>query len=337
MRVLTSISGHKLNEVGRISASLEKAGFTGVTSQENRQDAFLPLAMAATATSKLELRTSISIAFARSPMSSAMMAWDIQQSAPGRFTLGLGSQVKGHNIRRFSVPWSPPAPRMREYVQAIRAIWDCWQRGTKLDYQGEHYQFTLMTPNFTPDRLEGGLPRIEIAAVGPVMLKVAAEECDGVMLHGFCTKKHLEDVVIPRLKTGLERTGRDRKAFEISGGGFVATGEDDEAVAKMFEWIRMRVGFYGSTPAYWPVFESHGLEDLGHKLNDMSKQGRWDEMTQEVSDDVVSLFAAVGRHDELVKVLTERFSKLVDIVSLPIGTPPDLIKEVRTIVTPGGC
>jgi len=169
------------------------------------------------------------------------------------------------------------------------------------------------------------------------MLKVAAEECDGVMLHGFCTKKYLEDVVIPRLKTGLERTGRDRKAFEISGGGFVATGEDDEAVAKMFEWIRMRVGFYGSTPAYWPVFESHGLEDLGHKLNDMSKQGRWDEMTQEVSDDVVSLFAAVGRHDELVKVLTERFGKLVDIVSLPIGTPPDLIKEVRTIVTPVDC
>ncbi len=331
---MTSISGNSLNEAGRIAATLENHGFTGITSQENRHDAFLPLAIAATHTEKLELRTSISIAFARSPMSSAMMAWDIQQASNGRFTLGLGSQVKGHNLRRFSVPWSPPAPRMREYVQAVRAIWDCWQNDSKLDYQGEHYQFTLMTPNFTPEKLVGPLPRIEIAAVGPVMLKVAAEECDGVMLHGFCTRKYLEQAVMPRLERGLERSNRTRSQFEISGGGFVATGEDDEAVAKMFEWIRMRVGFYGSTPSYWPVFEAHGLEDLGHKLNDMSKKGQWDEMTSEISDDVVHLFAAVGRHDQLVDVLSERFSDLVDIVSLPLDTPPDVVQEVRSIATP---
>ncbi len=334
MRVLTSISGNSLNEAGKIAATLENHGFTGITSQENRHDAFLPLAIAATHTEKLELRTSISIAFARSPMSSAMMAWDIQQASNGRFTLGLGSQVKGHNLRRFSVPWSPPAPRMREYVQAVRAIWDCWQNDSKLDYQGEHYQFTLMTPNFTPEKLAGPLPRIEIAAVGPVMLKVAAEECDGVMLHGFCTRKYLEQAVMPRLERGLERSNRTRSQFEISGGGFVATGEDDEAVAKMFEWIRMRVGFYGSTPSYWPVFEAHGLEDLGHKLNDMSKKGQWDEMTSEISDDVVHLFAAVGRHDQLVDVLSERFSDLVNIVSLPLDTPPDVVQEVRSIATP---
>jgi len=223
---------------------------------------------------------------------------------------------------------------MREYVQAVRAIWDCWQNDSKLDYQGEHYQFTLMTPNFTPEKLAGPLPRIEIAAVGPVMLKVAAEECDGVMLHGFCTRKYLEQAVMPRLERGLERSNRIRSQFEISGGGFVATGEDDEAVAKMFEWIRMRVGFYGSTPSYWPVFEAHGLEDLGHKLNDMSKKGQWDEMTREISDDVVHLFAAVGRHDQLVEVLSERFSDLVDIVSLPLDTPPDVVQEVRSIATP---
>ena len=334
MRVLTSISGNSLNEAGKIAATLENHGFTGITSQENRHDAFLPLAIAATHTEKLELRTSISIAFARSPMSSAMMAWDIQQASNGRFTLGLGSQVKGHNLRRFSVPWSPPAPRMREYVQAVRAIWDCWQNDSKLDYQGEHYQFTLMTPNFTPEKLTGPLPRIEIAAVGPVMLKVAAEECDGVMLHGFCTRKYLEQAVMPRLERGLERSNRTRSQFEISGGGFVATGEDDEAVAKMFEWIRMRVGFYGSTPSYWPVFEAHGLEDLGHKLNDMSKKGQWDEMTSEISDDVVHLFAAVGRHDQFVDVLSERFSDLVVIVSLPLDTPPAVVQEVRSIATP---
>lgn len=336
MRVLTSISGHDLNDVGAIARSLEERNFTGLTSQENRHDAFLPLAIAATQTEKLELRTSISIAFARSPMSSAMMAWDIHQASKGRFTLGLGSQVKGHNVRRFSVPWTPPAPRMREYVQSVRAIWDCWQNDSKLDYQGEHYQFTLMTPNFTPEKLEGALPRIEIAAVGPVMLKVAAEECDGVMLHGFCTRKYLEDKVMPRLELGLKNSNRARKDFEISGGGFVATGADDEAVSKMFEWIRMRVGFYGSTPSYWPVFESHGLEDLGHKLNDMSKKGQWDDMTKEISDDVVHLFAAVGRHDELVGVLAERFGDLVDIVGLPDDTPADVVQDVRAIKTPGG-
>lgn len=334
MRVLTSMSGNDLNDVGGIAADLEARGFTGITSQENRHDAFLPLAVAATQTERLQLRTSISIAFARSPMSSAMMAWDIQQASHGRFTLGLGSQVKGHNIRRFSVPWTPPAPRMREYVQSVRAIWDCWQNDSQLNYQGEHYQFTLMTPNFTPEKLECGLPRIEIAAVGPVMLKVAAEECDGVMLHGFCTRNYLEDKVMPRLHLGLNNSGRKREEFEISGGGFIASGKDDEAVDRMFEWIRMRVGFYGSTPSYWPVFESHGLEDLGHKLNDMSKKGLWDEMTKEISDDVVHLFAAVGRHDELVGAVTERFGGLVDIVALPEDTPPDLVQDIQAIESP---
>ncbi len=334
MRIITSVSGNDLNKVGDIAKGLESAGFSGVSTQENRHDAFLPLAVAATNTTSLELRTSIAISFARSPMSSAMMSWDLQTASNGRFTLGLGSQVKGHNVRRFSVPWSPPAPRMREYVQSIRAIWDCWQNDSKLDYQGEHYQFTLMTPNFTPEKLTCGLPKIQIAAVGPVMMKVAAEECDGVMLHGFCTRKYLEENITPRLEKGLTSAGKDRAAFEISGGGFVATGADDAAVSKMFEWIRQRVGFYGSTPSYWPVFEVHDLMDLGHKLNDMSKKGQWDQMTREIPDDVVHLFAAVGRHDELVPAIKERFGGLTDIVGLPEDTPPDLLQDVLAIETP---
>ncbi|MFT5211710.1 MAG: putative F420-dependent oxidoreductase [Flavobacterium sp.] len=331
MKIITGISAHNLNKVGAEVKEIEENGFSTISTQENRHDAFLPLAVAATHTSILELRTSISIAFARSPMSSAMMSWDLQAASNGRFTLGIGSQVKGHNIRRFSVPWSAPAPRMREYVQAVRAIWDCWENDTRLDYQGEHYQFSLMTPNFTPEKLNCKLPKIEVAAVGPVMMKVAAEECDGVMLHGFCTRKYLEEVVTPRLIKGLKNSGRKREDFEISGGGFVATGPDDEAVNKMFEWIRMRVGFYGSTPSYWPVFEAHGLEDLGLKLNDMSKKGQWDEMTREISDDVVYLFAAVGRHDQLVNALSERFGGLVDYVGLPADTPADVLQDVLTI------
>lgn len=331
MKTLTSITGTDLNNIGASVADLEQRGFSGVTTQENRFNPFLPLAVAATQSRTLELRTSVAIAFARSPMASANIGWDLQAASGGRFVLGLGSQVKGHNVRRFSVPWSAPAPRMREYVQSIRAIWDCWQNGSKLDYQGEHYQFSLMTPNFTPDPLPCGLPKIQIAAVGPVMMKVAAEECDGAMLHGFCTRRYLDEVVVPKFEAALAGVGRSRGEFEISGGGFVATGADDAAVADMYEWIRQRVGFYGSTPSYWPVFEVHDLMDLGEKLNDMSKKGQWDQMTAEVPDEVVDLFAAVGRHDQIAGAIKARFGGVVDVVGMPPETPPDLLQDLAAL------
>ena len=273
MKINTGLPADDLNAVGASAKKIEDIGFTGVSTQENRQDAFLPLAVAATHTESLELRTSIAIAFSRSPMVAANLSWDLQRASKGRFTLGIGSQVKGHNVRRFSVPWSAPAPRMREYVQSLHAIWDCWANGTPLKYHGEHYQFSLMTPNFTPEPCEYGIPKVQIAAVGPVMMKVAAEECDGVMLHAFCTGKYLQEVIVPRLNQGLENSGRQREDFEISGGGFVVTGADDEAVSKMFEWVRMRVGFYGSTPSYWPVIQHHGGELVGRRRMDRTKRG----------------------------------------------------------------
>jgi probable F420-dependent oxidoreductase len=333
MRVITSITGVPFGEIGALTQSLEAAGFDGVSTQENRHEPFLPLIVAAAGPASLEIRTSIAIAFARSPMAAAHAAWDLQAASGGRFTLGLGSQVKGHNVRRFSVPWSPPAPRLREYVQSLRAIWRCWQDGERLDYQGEHYQFSLMTPNFTPDKLPA-VPRVQIAAVGPAMMKVAAEECDGVMLHTFCTRKYLEEQVLPRLGKGLDRVGRDRAGFEISGGGFIATGATDEAVDRAFNGVRTRVGFYGSTPSYWPVFEAHGLEDLGHKLNEMSKQGKWDAMTAEVSDDVTHLFCASGRHDEIGAKIEERFGGLVDVVGCNADLPAGLVDDIKRISAP---
>ena len=329
MKVNTGIPVHDLKAVGAAAQTAEATGFSGISTQENRQDPFLPLAVAAAHTEDLELRTSIAIAFARSPMVAANMSWDLQRASNGNFTLGLGSQVKGHNVRRFSVPWSAPAPRMREYVQAIRAIWDCWKNGTPLDYQGEHYQFSLMTPNFTPEPLDGELPKIQIAAVGPAMMKVAAEECDGVMLHAFCTRKYLDEVILPKLQQGLNAKGKARTDFEISGGGFLVTGKDDEAVDKMFEWVRMRVGFYGSTPSYWPVFEAHGWQDLGQKLNDMSKKGQWQDMTKEISDDVLHEFCAVGRFDEIEKEISRRFAGPIDVISMPSDTPSDLIMALK--------
>ncbi len=340
MRLITGIPNDDLTKVPDSIARAETSGYDMVTTQENRHDPFLPLAVAAVTSERISLATSISIAFARSPMVFANLSWDLQKASRGRFILGLGSQVKGHNERRFSVPWSAPAPRMRECVEAIRAIWRCWETDEPLAYEGEHYRFSLMTPNFTPEPLDGPTPPITIAAVGPAMMKVAGEVCDGARLHGFCTRAYLENVALPRLEQAMGNVGRNRSTFEVSGGGFVATGATDEAVARAFEWVRVRVGFYGSTRAYWPVFAEHGLQDLGARLNHMSKTGRWDAMAAEVDDDVVHLFAAVGRHDQLAGAIEARYGGLVDAIGAgtpvdePGGLPPDLIQDIRRIHTP---
>lgn len=337
MRVFTTLPQEDLRAVGRAARDVEADGYDGVVAMENKHDPFLALAVAGVETSRIELHTGVAIAFARSPMAVAQVGWDLAGATGGRFVIGLGSQVRAHNERRFSVPWSPPAPRMREYVRALRAIWRCWKTGGKLDFEGEHYRFTLMTPNFTPEPITAPPPPVMIAAVGPAMLRVAAEECDGVKLHGFCTRRYIEECVMPRLAEGFAKSGRRRENFEISGGGFLAIGPDDESVARMFEWVRSRVAFYGSTPSYWPVFELHGLEGLGRKLHAMSREGRWREMTREVPDDVVHLFAAVGRYDQVASVIDARFGGLVDAINLranaelPGKFPRELLGDIRRV------
>jgi probable F420-dependent oxidoreductase len=335
MRIMTTVPQEGLRRVPAAAKQAEADGYDGIITMENKHEPFLALAVAAAATERIELHTGVAIAFARTPMAVAEVGWDLAGSTGGRFVVGLGSQVRAHNERRFSAPWSPPAPRMREYVQVLRAIWHHWKTGDKPAYEGEHYRFTLMTPNFHPEPIDAPPPAIMIAAVGPAMLKVAAEECDGVKLHGFCTRKYLTDAIMPRIEAGLARAGRRRDQYEISGGGFLATGPDDESVARRFEWVRQRVAFYGSTPAYYPVFAVHGLEDLGLKLNAMVRQGKWNELAKEVPDDVAHLFAAVGRHDQIVKAIAERYGGLVDALTLGReGTgpvPPDLAQDIRRI------
>jgi probable F420-dependent oxidoreductase len=335
MRVFTTVPQHDLRRVPEVARAAEAEGYDGIISMENQHDPFLALAVAGVATERLELHTGVAISFARTPMATAEVGWDMAGSTGGRFVIGIGSQVRAHNERRFSVPWTPPAPRMREYVQVMRAIWRCWAEGEKPAYEGEHYRFTLMTPNFQPPKIAAPPPPVMIAAVGPAMLKVAAEECDGVKLHGFCTRKYLTDAIMPRLEAGLAKAGRVRENYEISGGGFLATGPDDETVAKRFEWVRQRVAFYGSTPAYYPVLAVHGLEDLGLKLNGLVRQGKWNEMAKEVPDDVARLFAAVGRHDQIVGAIAERFGGLVDSLTLRgdgVGeVPPGLVQDIRRV------
>jgi probable F420-dependent oxidoreductase len=335
MRVFTTVPQEDLRRVGAAAKAAEAEGYDGIIAMENKHDPFLALAVAGAATARVELHTGVAIAFARTPMAVAQVGWDLAGSTGGRFVVGLGSQVRAHNERRFSVAWSPPAPRMREYVQVLRAIWRCWKEGDKPAYEGQHYRFTLMTPNFAPEPIDVAPPAVMIAAVGPAMLKVAAEECDGVKLHGFCTRKYLTDAIMPRIEAGLAKSGRQRAQYEISGGGFLATGPDDESVAKRFEWVRQRVAFYGSTPAYYPVFAVHGLEDLGLKLNALVRQGKWNEMAGQVPDDVAHLFAAVGRHDQIVGAIEQRFGGLVDALTLRgdgVGeVPADLVQDIRRV------
>jgi probable F420-dependent oxidoreductase len=335
MRVFATVPQNDLRRVPAEAKRIEAEGYDGIISMENQHEPFLALAVAGAATERVELHTGVAIAFARTPMATAEVGWDLAGSTGGRFVIGLGSQVRAHNERRFSVPWTPPAPRMREYVQVLRAIWACWKAGEKPAYEGQHYKFTLMTPNFTPGPIDCPPPPVMIAAVGPAMLKVAAEECDGVKLHGFCTRKYLTDEIMPRIEAGLAKAGRSREHYEISGGGFLATGPDDETVAQRFEWVRQRVAFYGSTPAYYPVFAAHGMEDLGLKLNAMVRQGKWNELAKEVPDEVAHLFAAVGRHDEIVGAIERRFGGLVDSLTLRgdgVGeVPSGLVQDIRRI------
>jgi len=303
MQVYRNITDTDLSQLNRIAPNFELAGYDGLLTTELRHDPFLPLAVAAMSTSRVQLATGIAISFSRSPMVVANTAWDLKEATAGRFTLGLGTQIRAHNERRFSAPWSPPAPRMREYISAIKAIWRCWKHGKRLNFEGEHYRFTLMTPEFTLPGSDLPLPPITLAAVGPIMIKVAAEVADGVRLHSFCIRKYIDETIMPQIDRGLAVTGRGRSHFEISGGGFVATGGDDETVDKAVEVVRYRVGFYGSTPAYWPVLETHGYGDLGRKLNAITKKRQWDKLAAEMPDEVLDLFCVSGRYDQVAALI----------------------------------
>jgi probable F420-dependent oxidoreductase len=339
---MTTIPQDDLQRVAAAARAVEDDGYDGIVTMENKHDPFLPLAIAAVNTERVELATGIAISFLRSPMSAASLSWDLNEASRGRFVLGLGTQIKAHNEKRFSVPWSAPAPRMREYIQGLRAIWRTWKFGEPLNYVGEHYRFTLMPPYFVPEGSGQALPAVTLAAVGPGMLKVAGEVADGVRLHPFCTGRYITDTVMPALQRGFAVSGRSRSTFEVSGGGFVATGPDDETVHEVSEWVRYRIGFYGSTPAYWPVLEAHGAGDLGRKLNRMTKEGKWDDLAGEVSDDLLHEFAAIGRHDEIADRIAARFAAVSDTIfasansAMPSDLPADLIQDIQAIETPFG-
>jgi len=316
MRVSVGLPVEDWNACAAAARQAEEDGADCVTSNELRHEPFTPLAYAALATQRVQLATSVAIAFPRSPMVVANHAWDLQRHSRGRFILGLGSQVKAHNERRFSTPWIAPAARLGEYVQALRAIFRCWEHGEKLDFRGRFYNFTLMTPEFSPGPQNLPLPPIAMAAVGPLMLKTAARVADSVRLHSFATREYLENVVRPMLDEELKAAGKSWEKFEVTGGGFVATGPDDASVRAAAEKVRYRVAFYGSTPAYRGVFDLHGLSALGAKLTEMSRQRAWSEMAMQIPDEVLDLFVARARYDGIAEAIARRFGGLVDTVSI---------------------
>src|SRR5438270_6872846 len=337
MRIFTMLPMRHWREAKPAAAAAEAAGFDAVMTVELGHDVFTPLAFAALATERVELTPSIAVAFPRSPTVMASQAWDLQANSQGRFVLGLGSQVKGHNERRFGIPWSPPAPRLRDYVRALRAIWHCWEAGGKLDYRGEHYRLTLMTPDFSPEPTGLPMAPVTIAAVGEAMLRVAGEVCDGVRLHPLCSRRYLEEVALPRIAEGMQRSGRCRSNFDVFGGGFVVTGSDAQNVAEGMEWARKRIAIYSSTRTYAPILALHGLEEVGAKLHAMSVASRWNEMPAEITDDMVRVFAACGTYDELAAATEARYGGLADAVELifpagpPVALQPERLTDVRRI------
>jgi len=330
MEVDTSIPLDDWQAIAGVARRAESLGFDGVMAPEIQNDPFIPLAFAAAATEHLRLGTAVAIAFPRSPMVVANLGYDLQRNSRGRFVLGLGTQVKGHNERRFSVRWDSPGPRLKEYVEALRAIWRSWEHKEPLRYEGKFYQFTLMTPEFAPPPTGLSPVPVTIAAVQPYMLRLSGEVCDGVRLHGFCTKRYLEEVALPAIDEGLRRRGSDRKRFEIWGGGFIATGKDADEVRRAVEETRYRIAFYGSTRTYSGVLSLHGWDEQAAKLHELSKRGQWSEMAKVVSDEMVETFTAVAPYDRLVAALQDRFGGLSDRIALgfPKGTPDGLVREL---------
>lgn len=317
MKVDSGLNSQHLKEVTQEIQDLEAMGYDGALTAETAHDPFLPLAQAALHSKKIELGTSIAVAFARTPMVLAGISHDLNACSQGRFILGLGSQIKAHITKRFSMPWSHPAARMREYIQALRAIWANWYEGQELKFRGEFYQHTLMTPMFTPTNTQYGPPKVFLAAVGPKMTEVAAECADGVICHAFTTKAYMDQVTLPAIAAGLEKSGRSRADFQVSYPCFIVTGDNEQDFKRNRVVVKRQIAFYGSTPAYKGVLDSIGMADLQPRLNTMSKEGQWKEMGELITDDILKEFAVIGEPEEVASEFLAKYRGSVDRVSVP--------------------
>jgi probable F420-dependent oxidoreductase len=309
-------------------------GYDTVVAVETQHDPYLDLAIAAQEPSKVELATGISLAYTKSPVATAYTAWDLQRMSGGRLVLGIGSQVKGHVTRRFGMPWSKPAQRMKDYVGAMRACWRTWQTGEPFNFRSEHYNLSLMTPNFAPPPVMNPHIPVLIAAVQERMLQVAGEVCEGVRLHGIVTRKYLDQIAFPNLKKGFAKSGRPESewsSFQIGGGGFLCAAKDKDSLARAVEGMKSTIAFYGSTRSYRSSFEIDGWGDTADELHKLSVQQKWTEMAKLVSEEMVHGFAAVGTHDQIASVIKKRFAGVNRIsFDMPVKNDHDrgVLKEI---------
>jgi probable F420-dependent oxidoreductase len=318
MKIEGALTTTDLAAVAAHAQDLEALGYDGISSFEGPHDPFLPLLLAAEHTERLELTTGVAIAFARNPMTLANVSYDLQLASKGRFNLGLGTQIKPHIEKRYSMPWSRPVARMRELVLAIRAIWASWHEGKPLNFRGEFYTHTLMTPFFNPGPNPYGLPRIFLGGVGPQMTEVAGEVADGFIIHPFSTATFIRETTLPALDRGLARAGRTRADIEIAFPGMIVAADTDAELAAGVSAMRARLAFYGSTPAYRRVLETHGWGDAQTELNTLSKRGDWATMSALITDEMVDELCVVGTRAEVPVEIRRRYGDLVQRISYDI-------------------
>jgi len=315
MRLDIGISTRDLSEVAREAQRAEKLGFSALWSMEAGNDPFLPLALAAEHTNRIKLGPSVAIAFPRSPMAMAYTAWDLAALSKGRFILGLGTQVKGHIERRYGVKWEAPVPKLREYVLALKAIFQCWaEGGKKLAFQGKYYNFSLMTPFFAPRPHSYQIP-IFIAGVNEHILRLAGEHCDGLHAHPFTSAKYLREFLIPRVEEGLSKAGRKRQDFTIFTTAFVILGRNQEEIERAKAGVRQQISFYASTRTYKVVLDMHGWGDTAYKLNELAGKGDWAAMPKLITDEMLDVYAVTGTYDNIAEKMHERYDGLLDRVA----------------------
>jgi probable F420-dependent oxidoreductase len=321
--------GQPVMSVGRIAAEARKAedlGFDGVTAPEAGHDPFLPLAIAAEHTERITLGTNVAIAFPRSPMVTAQVAWDLQQLSGGRFQLGLGTQVKGHNERRYAAPWTaPPGPRLREYILCLKAMFESFQSGKQPDFKGQHYQFTLMAPFFNPGPIEYPHVPLYIAAVNEYMARLSGELCDGLRLHPIATFRFTEEVVLPAVEAGARKAGRERSDVDVIGAPFLAVGRDEREIESAKQALKQHIAFYASTRTYHSVLKFHGWEEVGLALHRLSVERKWKEMPGLISDEMLAEWAVIATYDQLAEKVRARCAGIFSTVLLDL--PASLRKD----------
>ena len=338
MKLDAAIAPMHLTGVPDVARAAEQMGFDCLWTQETQHNPFLPCALIAEHTEKMQMGTAIAVSFARSPGDLAYTAWDLAAQSNGRFILGLGTQVKGHIEKRFGVGFSPPAARMREYIQALKAIFDCWQHGAELDFQGEYYRHTLMTPMFNPGPLACGPPPVLLGALGPRMTEVAGEVADGLIVHPFNSMPFLTGHALPAVQRGLAKSGRERDDFTLQINAIVITGETDEACAAATESVKSLLGFYASTPAYRPPMDAVGYGDLQPELNRLSKEGRWAELGALIDQEFLDAFTTSGRPEEIAGKLLDKYGDHADRLAIyaPYAAPDAMWRDIISDLKQGG-